>query len=120
MIKQRKGKIITIGSMIAHVGNYGQTNYSASKLGLVGFHKSLALELASKGITVNMIAPGFIKTDMTKTLSQKILKNYISKIPMKRFGTIKEISKTILFLISKHANYITGQVIHINGGMYMP
>lgn len=120
MIKKKQGKIITIGSVISYIGNIGQTNYSAAKFGLVGFHKSLALELASKGITVNMVAPGLIKTDMTKNLNQKRLNKYLSKIPMKRFGTIKEISKIILFLTSDYANYITGQVIHINGGMYMP
>ncbi|AAO27043.1 3-oxoacyl-[acyl-carrier protein] reductase [Buchnera aphidicola str. Bp (Baizongia pistaciae)] len=120
MIKNKQGKIITIGSVIAHIGNCGQTNYSAAKLGLVGFHKSLALELAPKGITVNMIAPGLIKTGMTNNLSQKQLSKYLSKIPMKRLGTIKEISKITLFLISNDANYITGQVIHVNGGMYMP
>lgn len=120
MIKKKQGKIITIGSALAHIGSLGQTNYTASKLGLVGFHKSLALELASHGITVNMVAPGLIKTDMTSNLNKRKIKNFLLKIPMKRFGKTKEISKTILFLTSDYANYITGQVIHVNGGMYMP
>ncbi|XBC38514.1 MAG: 3-oxoacyl-ACP reductase FabG [Buchnera aphidicola (Melaphis rhois)] len=120
MIRKKKGKIITIGSIIGHIGNYGQTNYSASKSGLIGFHRSLALEVASQGICVNMIAPGFIETDMTKKLTKHQKYKYLLKIPMKKFGKINEISETVLFLISDNISYITGQVIHINGGMYMP
>ncbi|XBC40570.1 MAG: 3-oxoacyl-ACP reductase FabG [Buchnera aphidicola (Nurudea yanoniella)] len=120
MTKKKKGKIVTIGSIIGHIGNYGQTNYSASKSGLIGFNKSLAKEVASKGICVNMIAPGFIKTNMIQNLTQKKRNKYLLNIPMKRFGTINDISETVLFLISDRVNYITGQVIHVNGGMYMP
>ncbi|XBC42622.1 MAG: 3-oxoacyl-ACP reductase FabG [Buchnera aphidicola (Kaburagia rhusicola ensigallis)] len=120
MTKKRKGKIITIGSIMGHIGNHGQTNYSASKSGLIGFHRSLALEVAHKGICINMIAPGFIETRITKHLTQRQINKYLSKIPMKKLGTINEISEVVLFLISDRISYITGQVIHINGGMYMP
>ncbi|CAL4043273.1 3-oxoacyl-[acyl-carrier-protein] reductase FabG [Buchnera aphidicola (Pemphigus populi)] len=119
MIKQRKGRIITIGSISGHIGNYGQTNYATTKSGLTGFHKSLALEVASYGITVNMIAPGLIKTDMTKTLNKKKYDKYIARIPMKRFGEVSDISEAVFFLASDKASYITGQTLHINGGMYM-
>ncbi|WP_343191988.1 beta-ketoacyl-ACP reductase [Buchnera aphidicola (Formosaphis micheliae)] len=119
MIKRRYGRIITIGSVVGHIGNPGQTNYSAAKSGLIGFHKSLALEVASFGITVNIISPGFIKTDMTNSINKKKYDNYISKIPMKRFGQVNDISSAVLFFISNQASYITGQVLHINGGMYM-
>ncbi|XBC38448.1 MAG: 3-oxoacyl-ACP reductase FabG [Buchnera aphidicola (Floraphis choui)] len=120
MIKKKKGKIVTIGSIMGHIGNLGQTNYSTSKSGLIGFHRSLALEVASQGICVNMIAPGFIETNMTKNLTERQKNKYLSKIPIRRFGTINEISETVLFLVSDHINYITGQIIHVNGGMYMP
>ncbi|XBC37923.1 MAG: beta-ketoacyl-ACP reductase [Buchnera aphidicola (Meitanaphis microgallis)] len=120
MIKRRQGKIVTIGSVIGHIGNFGQTNYSTSKSGLIGFHKSVALEVASRGICVNMVAPGFIETNMTKNLTKRQKEKYLLKIPIKRFGTIDEISETVLFLVSNRSNYITGQVIHVNGGMYMP
>ncbi|MCW5196604.1 3-oxoacyl-[acyl-carrier-protein] reductase [Buchnera aphidicola (Pemphigus obesinymphae)] len=119
MIKNRQGRIITIGSIVGHIGNYGQTNYAATKSGLIGFHKSLALELASYGITVNIIAPGLIKTDMTDALNYKKYKKYIERIPMKRFGEVNDISEAVLFLVSNKASYITGQTLHINGGMYM-
>lgn len=119
MIKQRKGRIITIGSISGHIGNTGQTNYSAAKSGLIGFHKSLALEVASYGITVNVIAPGLIKTDMTSALNKLQYEKYISKIPMKCFGKVSDISEAVLFLSSEKASYITGQTLHINGGMYM-
>jgi len=120
MIKKRNGKIVTIGSIMGNIGNCGQTNYSASKSGILGFHRSLALEVASKGICVNVISPGFIETKMTKRLTKFQKMKYLSKIPLKRFGTINEISETVSFLVSDRVNYITGQVIHINGGMYMP
>ncbi|XBC44634.1 MAG: 3-oxoacyl-ACP reductase FabG [Buchnera aphidicola (Schlechtendalia peitan)] len=120
MIQKKSGKIITIGSVMGHIGNYGQTNYSASKSGIVGFHRSLALEVASKGICVNIISPGFIETNMTHNLTRNQKIKYLSKIPLKRFGKIDEISETVLFLTSDRINYITGQVIHVNGGMYMP
>jgi len=119
MIKKRQGRIITIGSIIACTGNKGQVNYSASKSGLVGFHKSLALEVASKGITVNIVAPGFIKTDLTNTLDSIQYQKYLCNIPMKRMGKIEEIADAVVFLASKKASYITGHTLHVNGGMYM-
>ncbi|AEO08698.1 3-oxoacyl-[acyl-carrier protein] reductase [Buchnera aphidicola str. Ak (Acyrthosiphon kondoi)] len=119
MIKKKQGRIITIGSVIAYTGNKGQVNYSASKSGLVGFHKSLALEVASKGITVNIVSPGLIKTDFTNTLSSIQNQKYISNIPMKRLGNPEEIADAVIFLSSKKASYITGHTLHINGGMYM-
>ena len=119
MIKNRYGRIITIGSIVGYTGNIGQTNYSAAKSGLIGFHKSLALEVANFGITVNMIAPGLINTDMTNDFNIQKYKKYISKIPMQRFGSPDDISEAVLFFISDKTSYITGQTLHINGGMYM-
>jgi 3-oxoacyl-[acyl-carrier protein] reductase len=119
MIKNKYGRIITIGSVIGYVGNEGQVNYSASKSGLIGFHKSLALEVASKGITVNIVAPGFIKTNLTKSLNVFQYKKHLSKIPMKRIGTVEEIADAVIFLSSEKASYITGHTLHVNGGMYM-
>ncbi|QCI16021.1 3-oxoacyl-[acyl-carrier-protein] reductase [Buchnera aphidicola] len=119
MIKKRQGRIITIGSVIAHIGNNGQANYSCSKSGLIGFHKSLALEVASKGITVNIVSPGLIKTDFTKTLNSKQYLKYLSKIPMKRLGCPEEVADAVAFLVSEKSSYITGHTLHINGGMYM-
>ncbi|CEN32181.1 3-oxoacyl-[acyl-carrier-protein] reductase FabG [Candidatus Westeberhardia cardiocondylae] len=120
MIKQCYGRIITIGSVIGSIGNIGQTNYSAAKAGLIGFSKSLAKEVAHKGITVNVIAPGFIITNMTKSLSNKQRAKILSKIPIKRFGNIKDIANIVAFFASEKASYITGETIHVNGGMYMP
>ncbi|WAI11550.1 MAG: 3-oxoacyl-[acyl-carrier-protein] reductase [Buchnera aphidicola (Macrosiphum albifrons)] len=119
MIKKRQGRIITISSIIAYTGNKGQVNYSASKSGLVGFHKSLALEVASKGITVNIVSPGFIKTDFTNTLNVMQHKKYLSNIPMKRLGQKEEIADAVIFLTSNKSSYITGHTLHVNGGMYM-
>lgn len=119
MIKKKEGRIITISSIIGYTGNRGQINYSASKSGLIGFHKSLALEVASKGITVNMIAPGLIQTGFIKDLNIFQYKKYLSQIPMKRLGKAEEIADAVIFLSSKKASYITGQTLHINGGMYM-
>lgn len=119
MIKKRTGRIITIGSVIAYTGNQGQINYSSSKSGLIGFHKSLALEVASKGITVNIVSPGLIKTDLTDTLNLIQYRKHLSNIPMKRLGTIEEIADAVMFLASKNASYITGHTLHVNGGMYM-
>ncbi|QCI21071.1 3-oxoacyl-[acyl-carrier-protein] reductase [Buchnera aphidicola (Hyperomyzus lactucae)] len=119
MIKKRKGRIITIGSIISCIGNKGQTNYSASKSGLIGFHKSLALEIASKGITVNIVAPGFIKTDFTDQLNIIQYQKYLSEIPMKRLGCAQEVADAVIFLASEKASYITGHTLHVNGGMYM-
>lgn len=118
MIQQRKGRIITIGSVIASIGNLGQTNYSASKSGLIGFNKSLALEVASRGITANIVSPGFINTNMTHKTSE-IKKKYLKKIPMNRIGSVEDISNAVLFLASDKASYITGETLHVNGGLYM-
>lgn len=119
MIKQRSGRIINISSVIGLVGNAGQTNYAASKAGLLGFTKSLARELASRGITVNAVAPGFIATDMTSALSDEIQKAIQERIPLKRVGAGDDIAAAVAFLASAEANYITGQVLCVDGGMVM-
>ncbi len=119
MIKKRWGRIINISSIVALTGNPGQSNYVASKSGLIGFSKSLASEVASRGITVNCIAPGFIKTNMTDKLNENQINNILSKIPMNRIGLPNEVSSSAIFLASSSSNYITGQTIHVNGGMFM-
>lgn len=118
MIKQKYGRIINISSIIGFIGNVGQSNYSTTKAGLIGFTKSLAKELASRNITVNAVAPGFIETDMTSELPEDIKTEYLKQIPLKRFGKPEDVAYTVLFLASDLASYITGEVIHINGGMY--
>lgn len=119
MIKQRSGKIINIASVVGVMGNAGQSNYSASKAGLIGFTKSIAKEIASRGINVNAVAPGYIQTDMTASLSDKVKEEFINGIPLKRAGLPQDVANAVLFLSSEYSEYITGQVIHIDGGMVM-
>ena len=119
MIKARAGRIINIGSVVGSIGNAGQTNYAAAKAGMVGYTKSLAREIASRGITVNAIAPGFIDTDMTKDLAPVHREQMLSQIPVGRLGLPEEIAAAVVFLASDTASYITGETLHVNGGMYM-
>lgn len=119
MVRQRYGRIINISSVVGQTGNAGQANYAASKAGIIGLTKSAAQELASRGITVNAVAPGFIATDMTSGLSEEIQAAYLDKIPMKRFGQVDEVAAIVAFLTSESAGYITGQVIGVSGGLYM-
>ena len=119
MIKKRWGRIINITSIVALTGNPGQSNYVASKSGLTGFSKSLASEVASRGITVNCIAPGFIKTNMTDKLNENQTSSILNRIPMNRIGLPIEICSSAIYLASSYSNYITGQTIHVNGGMLM-
>ncbi|ASG67917.1 3-oxoacyl-ACP reductase [Francisella halioticida] len=119
MMKKRWGRIISIGSVVASAGNPGQTNYCAAKAGVIGFSKSLAYEVASRNITVNVVAPGFIVTDMTDKLTDEQKSFIATKIPSGQMGTPKDIAATVTFLASEDARYITGQTLHINGGMYM-
>ena len=119
MLKNKKGKIINITSIVGHTGNLGQANYAASKAGIIGFSKSLALEYAKKGINVNCISPGFIKTEMTNNINEDFKKILISKIPSGDLGNGEDVSNCAAFLASEMSNYITGETIHVNGGMYM-
>ncbi len=119
MLKARWGRVVNISSIVAFSGNAGQVNYTATKAGIVGFSKSLAQEVASRGITVNVVAPGFIDTDMTKSLSENIKNHLLAKIPVGRLGTAAEVAKAVMFLIDEHSSYITGNTIHVNGGMLM-
>ena len=119
MMKKRFGRIINIGSVVGSMGNAGQTNYCAAKAGLIGFSKALAKEVASRGITVNVVAPGFIATDMTNVLSEELKNNLLTQIPAGRLGEPKDIAKAVAFLASEDASYINGTTLHVNGGMYM-
>jgi len=119
MMKSRWGRVINISSVVAEMGNPGQANYVASKAGLIGLTKSLAQEMASRGITVNAIAPGFIETDMTAVLSQEVRDNMLAHVPLKRMGRAEDIAAAVLFLASDGASYITGHVLDVNGGLYM-
>lgn len=119
MIKQKSGRVINLSSVVGVSGNAGQTNYSASKAGIIGFTKSLAKEVASRNILVNAVAPGFIATDMTEVLSDSVKENINAQIPLKRMGKAEEVAKVIKFLASEDSSYITGQVLHIDGGMLM-
>ena len=119
MMKARNGKIVNISSVVGISGNAGQTNYSASKAGIIGFTKSLAKEVASRNINVNAIAPGFIKTDMTDVLKEEVKEEISKTIPLKRMGEAKDVANLVKFLVSEESNYITGQVINVDGGMLM-
>ena len=119
MMKARSGRIISIASVVGATGNAGQCNYAAAKAGIVGFSKSLAREVGSRGITVNVVAPGFIDTDMTKALSDEQRESMASTIPLGALGQPKDIANAVLFLASDMGNYVTGETLHINGGMHM-
>ncbi len=119
MIRQRAGRIISVGSVVGQGGNAGQANYAASKAGLVGFTLSVALEVASRGITANVVAPGLIDTDMTRAIAGAAREEWAAKIPLRRLGTSEDIAAAVCFLASDEASYITGQVLAVNGGMYM-
>jgi 3-oxoacyl-[acyl-carrier protein] reductase len=119
MIRQRQGRIISISSVVGQSGNAGQANYAASKAGLIGFTKAVALEVASRGITANVVAPGLIETDMTQSIAEKAREQWQSRIPLRRLGTPDDVAAAVCFLASDEASYITGQVLAVNGGMYM-
>lgn len=119
MMKERYGRIVNISSVVGQMGNPGQANYSASKAGIMGFTKTVAREVAPRGITVNAVAPGFIDTDMTAVLSEKVREGFVRQIPLGRMGDPEDIAEAVHWLCSDAAGYITGQVLHVNGGMYM-
>ncbi len=119
MFRARWGRIISVGSVVGSSGNSGQVNYSAAKAGIIGFSKSLAQEMGGRGITVNVVAPGFIDTDMTRALPDLVRDEMQKRIPLKRLGQVSDVAHAVAFLASDEANYITGETIHVNGGMYM-
>lgn len=119
MMKQRYGRIVNISSVVGQMGNPGQANYSASKAGIMGFTKTVAREAAPRGITVNAVAPGFIDTEMTAVLPEKVRESFVRQIPLGRMGAPEDVAEAVYWLCSEPAGYITGQVIHVNGGMYM-
>ena len=119
MVKQRSGRIVNIASVSGQIGNIGQANYAASKAGIMGFTKTVAREIAARGITANAVAPGFIDTDMTSGLPEKVKEKFIEQIPLGRMGTPEDVAEAVYWLCSDAASYLTGQVLHVNGGMYM-
>ena len=119
MLKERRGRIINISSVIGAIGNPGQAHYAAAKAGLIGFTRSLARELAGRNITVNAVAPGFIETDMTRALPEPTRSAYQAQIPLGRFGAVEDVAAAVVFLAGNQASYLTGQTLHVNGGMYM-
>jgi 3-oxoacyl-[acyl-carrier protein] reductase len=119
MLKERHGRIINIGSVVGAIGNPGQVHYAAAKAGLVGFTRALAKEVATRNITANIVSPGFIETDMTRALPPAARDAYLAQIPIGKFGTAEDVAHAVLFLCSREAGYMTGQTLHVNGGMYM-
>lgn len=119
MIKQRSGRIVNVSSVVGQIGNAGQCNYAASKAGILGFTKSVAREVAVRGITVNAVAPGFIETDMTSVLPEKVRAGFMEQVPLGRIGRPEDVAEAVYWLCSDGASYVTGQVLHVNGGMYM-
>jgi len=120
MMKERRGRIVSLTSIVGLTGNAGQANYAAAKAGVLGFTKSLAKEIASRGVTVNAVAPGFIDTDMTRALTDEQRTSLTAQVPMARLGNVDDIAAAVLFLCGPGASYITGETLHVNGGMYMP
>ncbi|MFQ5902226.1 MAG: 3-oxoacyl-[acyl-carrier-protein] reductase [Candidatus Binatia bacterium] len=119
MIRERYGRIVNLTSVVGQIGNAGQSAYAASKAGIIGFTKAIARELASRGVTVNAVAPGFIDTEMTAKLPSKLQEEFLHSIPLGRFGTCEDVAEVVSFLVGPGASYITGQVINVNGGLYM-
>jgi len=119
MLKQREGRIVNISSVVGQMGNAGQSNYAASKAGIMGFTKSVAREAAPRGVTVNAVAPGYVDTDMTKVLPDEVKAAFLQQVPLGRVGTPEDVAEAVHWLCSEAAGYITGQVLHVNGGMYM-